>query len=106
MGTLDIKEGDCTMTDVGSEQNLDEQAETILNGGVIVKSYEGTSQYTHRGISACGLASFNAVRCMMDIESSGVRGGSLVKEILSKQLVDVSSISFKFDPTDAISSPV
>ncbi|KAG9023157.1 hypothetical protein FRB95_013479, partial [Tulasnella sp. JGI-2019a] len=86
MGTLDQKEqsGAAPM----KTESANSEIATVFNGGVVVKSYEGTSQYTHRGISACGLASFNAVRCVLEVEGSGTKGADLLRMMLSRDLVE------------------
>lgn len=68
------------------------EIDLILGGSVIVKSYEGTSQYSrpNRGSSSCGLASLNAVRCVLGLEKDGCTGLELVRTMMSKDLPEVS----------------
>ncbi|KAG8918677.1 hypothetical protein FRC02_002170, partial [Tulasnella sp. 418] len=70
-----------------TEKMQDSDIETILKGGMLVKTYDGTSQYTQHGISACGLASFNAVRCILLRELEGVREIELLRAMMTHELV-------------------
>lgn len=71
------------------------EIDVILAGGQIVKTYPGTSQYQQgTSISACGLASFNAVKCIMNLEKNGCTGRDLVENMLSRELVEVRTQGF------------
>jgi hypothetical protein len=76
-------------------EHADEEIGLVLSGGVLVKSYEGTSQYSHQGISACGLASFNTVRCIMALEHRGVEGVDLINTILTRSMIEVSVLTHR-----------
>ncbi|KAK0467153.1 uncharacterized protein EV420DRAFT_1507489 [Desarmillaria tabescens] len=55
--------------------------------------HPGTSQYTIGGVSACGLASLNFARLVLDKEREGIRGAALLADIASVQTVkDIVSI--------------
>lgn len=77
-----------------TDPRIEREIEVVLAGGKITKSYEGTSQYAHKGISACGLASCNAVRLVLDLEKEGVTGLNLVRRMMSRELVEVSRYTF------------
>ena len=77
------------MTVAAPDLEVEDDLDRVLRGAVVTKSYEGTSQYSHKGISACGLASFNAVRCVLASESRGYRGADLIRAMLSRDMVDV-----------------
>ena len=76
------------------DPRIQRDIDVVLAGGRVVKSYAGTSQYAQRGISACGLASCNAVRRILDLEREGVTGIELVQRMMSQTLVEVSFITF------------
>ncbi|KAG8938230.1 hypothetical protein FRC03_007497, partial [Tulasnella sp. 419] len=76
-----------------TQQLQDDDLDSIFKGGVLVKTYEGTSQYMQQGFSACGLASFNAVRYVMGKEQEGVRQEVLLREMMSYEAIqNVTSI--------------
>ncbi|KAK0202721.1 hypothetical protein DFS33DRAFT_1385094 [Desarmillaria ectypa] len=50
--------------------------------------HPGTSQYTIGGVSACGLASLNFARLVLDKEREGIRGAVLLADIASVQAVE------------------
>ncbi|PBK99567.1 hypothetical protein ARMGADRAFT_1008100 [Armillaria gallica] len=55
--------------------------------------HPGTSQYTIGGVSACGLASLNFARLVLDKEREGIQGAALLADIASVQAVeDIVSI--------------
>lgn len=55
--------------------------------------HPGTSQYTIGGVSACGLASLNFARLVLDKEREGIQGATLLADIASVQAVeDIVSI--------------
>lgn len=70
------------------------EIDLVLGGSVIVKSYEGTSQYSQGkgGLSSCGLASLNALRCVLGLEKDGYTGLELVRAMMSQDLPEVRCI--------------
>ncbi|PBK72468.1 hypothetical protein ARMSODRAFT_954173 [Armillaria solidipes] len=59
--------------------------------------HPGTSQYTIGGVSACGLASLNFARLVLDKEREGIQGAALLADIASVQAVeDIVSICFQW----------
>ncbi|SJL03907.1 uncharacterized protein ARMOST_07264 [Armillaria ostoyae] len=54
--------------------------------------HPGTSQYTIGGVSACGLASLNFARLVLDKEREGIQGVALLADIASVQAVEVSGV--------------
>lgn len=75
------------------DPQTEKEIQLVLAGSVIVKSYPGTSQYSQRGPSACGLASFNAVRTVLEKECHGTKGADLVREMMSRRFIEVSDFS-------------
>ncbi len=71
--------------------------------------HPGTSQYTIGGVSACGLASLNFARLVLDKEREGIRGAALLADIASVQAVEVSGVDrvhfSRFSWFSRISSP-
>lgn len=74
------------------------EIDLVLGGSVIVKSYEGTSQYSQAkgGLSSCGLASLNAIRCVLGLEKEGYTGLELIRAMMSQDLPEVSRTSLKY----------
>ncbi|KAG8949928.1 hypothetical protein FRC04_008231 [Tulasnella sp. 424] len=70
------------------DPQVEKEIQLVLAGSTIVKSYEGTSQYSQRGPSACGLASFNAVRTVLEKERHGTNGADLVREMMSRRFIE------------------
>lgn len=71
---------------------LEREVDQILSGRTLVKSYDGTSQYSQNSVSSCGIASFNAVKAILTIEAAGtVAGSDLIFQMLSKELVEVGN---------------
>lgn len=55
-----------------------------------VVSYAGNSQYSAGGgMSSCGLAAFNCSRIILGKEQGGLRGVSLLNDILKRQTLEV-----------------
>jgi hypothetical protein len=65
----------------------------VLSGQEFVSTHFGTSQYDLGGPSACGLASLNAVRIVLDLEHSGVVGLNLLEEMAKQSLMEVRLFS-------------
>lgn len=70
------------------DPQVEKEIQLVLAGSTIVKSYGGTSQYSQRGPSACGLASFNAVRTVLEKEGHGTMGADLVREMMSRRFIE------------------
>ncbi|KAG9047674.1 hypothetical protein FS837_001750 [Tulasnella sp. UAMH 9824] len=70
------------------DPQIEKEIQLVLAGSTIVKSYRGTSQYSQRGPSACGLASFNAVRTVLEKEGHGTIGADLIREMMSRRFVE------------------
>lgn len=75
------------------DPQIEKEIQLVLAGSTIVKSYGGTSQYSQRGPSACGLASFNAVRTVLEKEGHGTNGADLVREMMSRRFIEVRNSS-------------
>ena len=66
--------------------------EWVLSGSTVVKSYAGTSQYQQRGLSACTLASLEAVRQVLSLEGDGTTGVDLLRHMTKREAADVISL--------------
>ena len=53
-------------------------------------SFDSTSQYAQGGSSACGLASLNAVRMVLDRELKGARNVELLELVASRKFAEVT----------------
>ncbi|KAG8909513.1 hypothetical protein FRC00_009967, partial [Tulasnella sp. 408] len=71
-----------------TDRRIRRDLDLVLAGSVITKSYDGTSQYARNGISACGLASCNAVRITLQLERDGTTGVDLLRQMMSRQIVE------------------
>ncbi|KAG8894112.1 hypothetical protein FRC01_013158, partial [Tulasnella sp. 417] len=69
----------------GSHSRRD--VDTLLAGGKVVKSYPGTSQYTQKGVSACGLASLNMAKNVLTMEREGYTGRELLKHMMYEEFM-------------------
>ena len=65
-------------------ENIEHSIATILAGESCVITYPGLSQYAEigSGTSACGLASFNCAKIVLNQELNGLEGVDLLKEIV------------------------
>jgi hypothetical protein len=61
----------------------------LFKGKSFVASFDSTSQYAQGGSSACGLASLNAVRLVLESELKGIRGVQLLERMASRQFAEV-----------------
>lgn len=68
---------------------LRRDVDTLLAGGKVVKSYPGTSQYSLKGVSACGLASVNVVKNVLSMEKGGCAGRALVEQMMYEEFMQV-----------------
>ncbi|KAJ6456123.1 hypothetical protein C8R45DRAFT_1064835 [Mycena sanguinolenta] len=59
--------------------------EDILSGKQKIVSHVGASQYQGGGIASCGLAGLNFVRVVLGRIESGLDGGSLLEDVLSRR---------------------
>ncbi|KAG8930619.1 hypothetical protein FRC01_002472 [Tulasnella sp. 417] len=75
-------------TPTQSDRRIRRDLDLVLAGSVITRSYDGTSQYARNGISACGLASCNAVRITLQLERDGTAGVDLLRQMMSRQIVE------------------
>ncbi|KAF8657107.1 hypothetical protein AX16_002294 [Volvariella volvacea WC 439] len=66
----------------------------VLNGELVVVSYEGTSQYSQGGgSSACGLAALNCARIVLGHEKTGVKSLNLLDVMMQRSTAeDITSI--------------
>lgn len=64
----------------------------IAQVGMFVSSFDGTSQYSSGGPSACGLAAMNAVRQVLLYHQTGVRDVELLKAMHQQEFHKVSEI--------------
>ncbi|KIO33623.1 hypothetical protein M407DRAFT_17584 [Tulasnella calospora MUT 4182] len=71
-----------------TDRRIRRDLDLVLAGSVITKSYDGTSQYARSGISACGLASCNAVRITLQLERDGTTGVDLLRQMMTRQIVE------------------
>jgi hypothetical protein len=62
----------------------------LFEGKSFVASFDSTSQYAQGGSSACGLASLNAVRMVLDRELKGARNVELLELVASREFAEVS----------------
>ncbi|KAG8949683.1 hypothetical protein FRC04_008429 [Tulasnella sp. 424] len=69
-----------------TDRRIRRDLDLVLAGSAITKSYEGTSQYARNGISACGLASCNAVRITLELERDGTTGVDLLRRMMTRQI--------------------
>jgi len=65
----------------------------LFEGKPFVASFDSTSQYAQGGSSACGLASLNAVRIVLDSELKGTRNIELLKRVASRQFALVYGLT-------------
>ncbi|KAG8948882.1 hypothetical protein FRC04_009220 [Tulasnella sp. 424] len=63
------------------------EVESLLDGGKVVKSYPGTSQYTQKGVSACGLASLNVAKNVLMVEMQGCTGRQLLEQMMYEEFM-------------------
>lgn len=63
---------------------------TLHRGDIHISTYHGTSQYSRGGVSACALASFNAVRCVFELQGRGLDGTELITEMARGTTIEVS----------------
>lgn len=68
--------------------------ETLIAGQMYVSSYNGTSQYSSGGPSACGLASMNAVMHAITYHKKGIRGLQLLSMMNKLHFHEVCSVSY------------
>ncbi|KAG9048071.1 hypothetical protein FS837_000842 [Tulasnella sp. UAMH 9824] len=71
-----------------TDRRIRRDLDLVLAGSVITKSYDGTSQYARNGVSACGLASCNAVRITLQLERDGTTGVDLLRQMMGRQIVE------------------
>ncbi|KAG9018935.1 hypothetical protein FRB90_008128 [Tulasnella sp. 427] len=64
-----------------------QDVDILLAGGKVVKSYPGTSQYSVKGVSACGLASVNVVKNVLALEKKGCKGKALVEQMMYEEFM-------------------
>jgi hypothetical protein len=69
--------------------NLGSTVRRVFEGKPFVASFESTSQYAQGGSSACGLASLNAMRMVLDSELKGTRNVELLDLMASRQFSEV-----------------
>ncbi|KAF8313174.1 hypothetical protein DL93DRAFT_1178477 [Clavulina sp. PMI_390] len=62
----------------GPGSTTEDLVSTLGLGGMFVSSFEGTSQYSNGGPSACGLAAMNAVRQVLLYHKKGIQFGRLL----------------------------
>ncbi|KAG8959593.1 hypothetical protein FRC00_001423, partial [Tulasnella sp. 408] len=74
-----------------SGSRLRRDVDVLLAGGQVVKSYPGTSQYSLKGVSACGLASVNAVKNVLSMERTGCTGRVLVEQMMYEEFMQTKS---------------
>jgi len=93
----EVEEGSHTLfTRGGSDQRPptpnDESAQRIrqiLGGGTCAVTFDGTSQNTQNSVSARGLASFNAIRCIFELEQKGYNGSDLLRILMERLTMEV-----------------
>ncbi|KAG8997881.1 hypothetical protein FRB90_012420 [Tulasnella sp. 427] len=79
---------DRQQTPTEADRAIRRDLDLVLAGSRIVKSYDGTSQYSRNGISACGLASCNAVRTVLELERDGTVGVDLLHQMMTRQIAE------------------
>ncbi|KAJ6514887.1 hypothetical protein C8R47DRAFT_961601 [Mycena vitilis] len=57
----------------------------VLAGKEKIVSHVGASQYNSGGVASCGLAGLNFVRLVFERAKRGLRGGALLKDVLSRR---------------------
>lgn len=67
----------------------DDLLNTLANGSRFVSSYDGTSQYSSGGPSACGLAAMNAVRNVFQYHRKGCVNSDLLNAMNRQQFHEV-----------------
>ncbi|KAG8912995.1 hypothetical protein FRC02_005717, partial [Tulasnella sp. 418] len=79
-------------------QDLD--VEMILRGGMVSKTYDGVAHWMSHGLAGSGLASFNAIRCVLSKEQEGIREADLLRALMAQELVqDITSICDRWTTT-------
>lgn len=70
----------------------------------MVKSYPGTSQYSLKGVSACGLASVNVVKNVLSMEKGGCVGKVLVEQMMLEEFMQVRRVLCKWEDGESLAT--